>query len=174
MSHFIGKDLYIIVLLAGLLMAAIGDRFGYTQTNLQASQNRVAELEKKLADAKVRQEKAQSVQMQLEEQEQKLVGLEKYLSESDKYRVQVVEIRVSIKSICAKIEAIAKEKNDWVFPWLQWPLYLVVLGFRPSYVFYQCGVRNWLNGYGLLNQPVEKFPRYRDVLRLNRNVYSSR
>ena len=113
MSYITRKDLCIIVvLMAGLLMAGVDIQVGYTQTNLQASQNRVAELEKKLADAKARQEKAQSVRMQLEEQEQKLTGLEKYLSDSDKYRVQVVKIRMNIRNIHAKIEAIIKEKDD--------------------------------------------------------------
>jgi DNA repair exonuclease SbcCD ATPase subunit len=93
-------------------MVGVGIQAGYAQNNLRALQDRVAELEKKLADAKARQEKVQSVKMQLEEQEQKLAGLEKYLSESEKYRVQVVEIRMGISNLRVKIEAIVKEKNE--------------------------------------------------------------
>jgi 5-bromo-4-chloroindolyl phosphate hydrolysis protein len=109
------KQLHTILLLAGLftsLMVGVGIQAGYAQNNLRALQDRVAELEKKLADAKARQEKVQSVKMQLEEQEQKLAGLEKYLSESEKYRVQVVEIRMGISNLRVKIEAIVKEKNE--------------------------------------------------------------
>ncbi|MFZ1642890.1 MAG: hypothetical protein WAV07_15940 [Candidatus Contendobacter sp.] len=112
MNHITGKELRIILLLAGLLIAAsmtgTGIQFGYAQTNIRALQDRVAELEKKLADAKVRQEKAYSVQMKLEEQEQKLASL----AESDKYKVQIIEIRADIKNIRTRIEAITKEKND--------------------------------------------------------------
>ena len=81
---------------------------GYAQTDLQELQNRVAELEKKLADAKARQEKAYSVQMKLEEQEQKLASL----AEPNKYKVQIIEIRADIKNVRIRIEAITKEKND--------------------------------------------------------------
>lgn len=103
--------LHIILLLAGLLGVFItGSNLqpGYAQTNLQELQNRVAELEKKLVDVRARQEKAQSIQMQLEEQEQALASLAK----SDKYRIQIVEIRSNIKNIRTRIEAITKEKND--------------------------------------------------------------
>lgn len=113
MNYIASKALWIVVLIALLIIAGVDIRIGYTQTSLSVLQDRVAELERKLADAKMRQEKAQSVQMQLEEQEQKLTGLEKYLSESDKYRIQVVEIRMDIKKMRVKIEAIAKEKNDF-------------------------------------------------------------
>lgn len=105
-------DLWTAMLMAVLVITGTGIRIGHTQTSLQVVEDQVAELERKLADAKVRQEKAQSVQKQLEEQEQKLIGLEQYLSESDKHRVQVIEIRMGIKSIYAKVEAIIKEKND--------------------------------------------------------------
>ena len=81
---------------------------GYSQTNLQELQNQVAELETKLADAKVRQEKAYNVQMQLEEQEQALAKLEI----SEQYKVKVIEIRSDIENVRTRIEAIIKEKND--------------------------------------------------------------
>lgn len=101
--------LWIILILVIIVGAEI--RIGYTQSSSQPIEDRVAELEKKLADVKTREEKAQSVRKQLEEQEQKLIGLEKYL-ESDKQRIQVIEIRMSIKSIYTKIEAITKEKDN--------------------------------------------------------------
>lgn len=111
MNDFAGKKFHII-LLPGLLITlfiALGViRLGHAQTNLQELNNRVAELENKLADAKARQEKAYGVQMKLEEQEQKLSSL----PNSEKYRVQAIEIRADIKNIRTKIEAITKEKND--------------------------------------------------------------
>ena len=91
-----------------MLMIAVTNQLGYTQTNLQELQNRVTELEVKLVDAKARQEKAYKVQMQLEEQEQALARLEK----SEKYKVAVIEIRSDIKNIRTRIESIIKEKND--------------------------------------------------------------
>lgn len=94
--------------LCGLIIIGVTFWPGYAQTNLQELQNRVAELEAKLADAKIRQEKAYKVQMQLEEQEQMLARLEK----SEKYKVQVIEIRSDIKNIRTRIESIIKEKND--------------------------------------------------------------
>lgn len=94
--------------LCGLLIIGVTLWPGYAQTNLQELQNRVTELETKLADAKIRQEKAYKVQMQLEEQEQMLAKLEK----SEKYKVQVIEIRSDIKNIRTRIESIIKEKND--------------------------------------------------------------
>jgi len=81
---------------------------GYAQTNLQELQNRVADLEKRLAKAKARQEKAYNVQMQLEEQEQKLAKL----ADSEKYKIQIIEIRADVENIRIRIEAIVKEKND--------------------------------------------------------------
>ncbi len=105
------KKLNIILSLVGLLIlfiAASRIQSGYAQTNLKELQNRVVELENKLADVKIRQEKAQSIQIQLEEQEQALASLAK----SDKYRIQIVEIRSDIKNIRTRIEAIIKEKND--------------------------------------------------------------
>lgn len=75
-----------ILLLAGLLgvfIAGSNIQPGRTQTNLQELQNRVIELERKLADAKALQEKAYNVQRQLEEQEQAFASLAK----SDKYRL---------------------------------------------------------------------------------------
>lgn len=93
----------IIVLISGGIIKP-----GYAQTDLQELQNRVAELERKLADAKARQEKAYGVQMKLEEQEQKLASL----ANSDKYKIQIIEIRADIKNIRTRIEAITKEKND--------------------------------------------------------------
>lgn len=112
MSHNTNKYLCIAMLMTGLLIVGVEVRFGYTQTSLQALQDRIAELEKKLADVRARQEKAHSVQIQLEEQEKKLAGLENYLSESEKYRVQVVEIRMGISKLRVKIEAIVKERNE--------------------------------------------------------------
>ena len=91
-----------------MLMIAVTNQLGYTQTNLQELQYRVTELEVKLVDAKARQEKAYKVQMQLEEQEQALARLEK----SEKYKVAVIEIRSDIKNIRTRIESIIKEKND--------------------------------------------------------------
>ena len=88
-----------------IVMAVVTIRPGYAQTNLQELQNRVAELEAKLVDAKARQEKAYKVQMQLEEQEQALARFEK----SEKYRVAVIEIRSDIKNIRTRIESIIKE-----------------------------------------------------------------
>ncbi|MDG4596536.1 MAG: hypothetical protein P9F75_12750 [Candidatus Contendobacter sp.] len=103
---------YFIILVIGLLVALSSVtafmKPSYAQTNLQELNNRVAELEKRLADAKARQERAYSVQMKLEEQEQKLSSL----PDSEKYRVQAIEIRADIKNIRTKIEAITKEKND--------------------------------------------------------------
>lgn len=111
MNHVASKK-YFFILVIGLLIAlptvAGLMRPSYAQTNLQELNNRVAELEKKLADAKARQEKAYTVQMKLEEQEQKLSSL----PDSEKYRVQAIEIRADIKNIRTKIEAITKEKND--------------------------------------------------------------
>jgi len=108
----IASKKYFIILVMVLLVAlsTVVDlvRLSYAQTNLQELNNRVAELEKKLADAKARQERAYSVQMKLEEQEQKLSSL----PDSEKYRVQAIEIRADIKNIRTKIEAITKEKND--------------------------------------------------------------
>jgi hypothetical protein len=100
------KSLWIT--LCGLLIIGVTLWPGYAQTNLQELQNRVAELETKLADAKIRREKAYKVQMQLEEQEQMLAKLEK----SEKYKVQVIEIRSDIRNIRTRIESIIKEKND--------------------------------------------------------------
>jgi hypothetical protein len=100
-----------ILLLAGLLglfIAGSNIQPGRTQTNLQELQNRVIELEIKLADAKALQEKAYNVQRQLEEQEQAFASLAK----SDKYRLQIIEIRSGIKNIRTRIEIIVKEKND--------------------------------------------------------------
>lgn len=112
MNLAINGKIHIVLLLAGFLIIALTDgmgiKSGYTQTNLQDLQNRVTELEKRLTDAKFRQEKAYVVQMQLEEQEQKLASLAK----SDKYRIEIVEIRADIKNIRTKIESIIKEKND--------------------------------------------------------------
>lgn len=111
MNDVAGKKPYII-LLTGLLITLFVMsgviQLGHAQTNLQELNNRVAELENKLADAKARQEKAYDVQMKLEEQEQKLSSL----PDSEKYRVQAIEIRADIKNIRTKIEAITKEKND--------------------------------------------------------------
>lgn len=110
MSHTHYK-LHSILLLAGLLGAFIAGsniQLGHAQTNLQELQNRVIELERKLADAKARQEKAYNVQRQLEEQEQDLASL----ANSDKYRLQIIEIRSGIKNIRTRIEIIVKEKND--------------------------------------------------------------
>ena len=94
---------WIIILISGGI-----NRPGYAQTDLQELQSRVAELERKLADAKARQEKAYGVQMKLEEQEQKLASL----ADSDKYKIQIIEIRADIKNIRTRIEAITKEKSD--------------------------------------------------------------
>ena len=105
------KKLNIILSMMRLLIlfiAAPGIQLGYAQTNLQELQNRVVELENKLTDVKIRQEKAQSIQIQLEEQEQALASLAK----SDKYRIQIIEIHSDIKNIRTRIEAIIKEKND--------------------------------------------------------------
>lgn len=100
-----------ILLLAGLLgvfIAGSNIQPGRAQTNLQELQNRVVDLERKLADAKALQEKAYNVQRQLEEQEQAFASLAK----SDKYRLQLIEIRSGIKKIRTRIEIIVKEKND--------------------------------------------------------------
>ncbi|MDG4552945.1 MAG: hypothetical protein P9E24_01650 [Candidatus Competibacter sp.] len=97
--------LYFIVLL--LSITAI-QSLGYTQTNLQALNKQIVELEERLADAKKRQEKAFSIQTKLEEQEKKLANL----AASDKYRIQIIKIRADITNIHTKIEAIIKEKND--------------------------------------------------------------
>lgn len=110
MNHISMKpyNLLLLAALLSILIAGLGIPFGYAQTNLQELQNRVVELERKLADAKARQEKAYNVQMKLEEQEQALAGL----ANSDKYRIQIVEIRADIKNIRTRIAAIIKEKND--------------------------------------------------------------
>lgn len=97
-----------LIRLVILFIAAPGIQLGYAQNNVQELQNRVVELERKLADAKIRQVKTQSIQIQLEDQEQALASLAK----SDKYRVQIVEIRSDIKNIRTRIEAIIKEKDD--------------------------------------------------------------
>lgn len=112
MNLAINRKIHIVLLLAGFLITALTDEMGiksgYTQTNLQDLQNRVIDLEKRLADAKLRQEKAYVVQMQLEKQEQKLASL----ANSDKYRIEIIEIRADIKNVRTKIESIIKEKND--------------------------------------------------------------
>lgn len=111
MNYSITRKIYIVLLVVGFLIAfsnKIGIQPVYAQTNLQELQNRVIELEKKLADAKIRQEKAYNVQMKLEEQEKKLASLAK----SDEYKIQIIEIRADIKNIRTKIESIIKEKND--------------------------------------------------------------
>ncbi len=111
MNNFSLKKLYIILLAVLLITKFItGDivQLGHAQTNFQALQDQVAELEKKLADAKMRQEKAYEIQMKLEEQEQKLASL----TRSDRYKVQIIEIRADIENIRTRIEAITKEKND--------------------------------------------------------------
>ncbi len=112
MNNDVAGKKFHITLLTGLLITLFFVsgviQLGRAQTNLQELNNRVAELENKLADAKVRQEKAYGVQMKLEEQEQKLSSL----PNSEKYRVQAIEIRADIKNIRTKIEAITKEKND--------------------------------------------------------------
>ena len=76
--NVISKKYSIIILLMGLLVALTNVGLIeplYAQTNLQELNNRVTELERRLADAKARQERAYSVQMKLEEQEQKLSSL---------------------------------------------------------------------------------------------------
>ena len=111
MNYSINRKIYIVLLVIGFLIAfsnKIGIQSVYAQTNLQELQNRVIELERKLADAKIRQEKAYNVQMKLEEQEKKLASLAK----SDEYKIQIIEIRADIKNIRTKIESIIKEKND--------------------------------------------------------------
>lgn len=112
MNYSINRKIYIVLLVAGFLIITFTNRIGIptvaAQTNLQELQNRVIELERKLADAKIRQEKAYNVQMKLEEQEKKLASLAK----SDEYKIQIVEIRADIKNIRTKIESIIKEKND--------------------------------------------------------------
>jgi len=111
MYHINCKYLWVVVLIT-LIITETKIQIGHAQTNLQAIQDQIAELERKLTNVKARQEKAQSIQKQLEEQEQKLVNLEQYLSKSDKYKVQVIEIRMNVKNIHAKIEAITKERYD--------------------------------------------------------------
>lgn len=109
MNHTLIKLSWMLLIGVITVMAAVmAIQPGYAQTNLQELQNRVAELEAKLVDAKARQEKAYKVQMQLEEQEQALARFEK----SEKYRVAVIEIRSDIKNIRTRIESIIKEKND--------------------------------------------------------------
>lgn len=104
------KYLIVVAMVLLVAMSTVVDlvRPSYAQTNLQELNNRVAELEKKLADAKARQERAYSVQMKLEEQEQKLSSL----TDAEKYKIQIIEIRADIKNVRTKIEAITKEKND--------------------------------------------------------------
>ena len=111
MNYSINRKIYIVLLVVGFLISfsnKIGIQSVYAQTNLQELQNRVIELERKLADAKIRQERAYNVQMKLEEQEKKLASLAK----SAGYKIQIVEIRADIKNIRTRIESIIKEKND--------------------------------------------------------------
>ncbi|MDS4028651.1 MAG: hypothetical protein RKO66_01050 [Candidatus Contendobacter sp.] len=115
MNDIYSKKCFIIILLMGLLVTLliIGGliRPVHAQTNLQELNNRVVELEKRLADARARQEKAYSIQMKLDEQERKLSDLTNS-SNSEEYKIQIIEIRANIKNIRTKIEAITKEKND--------------------------------------------------------------
>lgn len=115
MNDIHSNKFFIIILSMGLLVTllTIGGliRPVHAQTNLQKLNNRVVELEKRLADARARQEKAYSIQMKLDEQERKLSDLTNS-SDSEEYKIQIIEIRANIKNIRTKIEAITKEKND--------------------------------------------------------------
>lgn len=75
MYHINCKYLWVVVLIT-LIVTETKIQIGHAQTNLQAIQDQIAELERKLTNVKARQEKAQSIQKQLEEQEQKLVNLD--------------------------------------------------------------------------------------------------
>lgn len=109
MRHKTNQGLCVLMLLLGFYMTESGVQLSHAQTSVQALWDRIMELEKRLADAKIRLQKTHDVQIQLEKQEQKIADLSRH---SGKYQVEIAEIRADIRSIYARIETITNEKND--------------------------------------------------------------